>query len=223
MHQVTNEKQIWQLIRWPVILLVGWFLSQDMCLWPAPAVLHYPSILMLFGGICVVFAFLAAVPLIFFFAIRLVWRWRDRRAAVADFLRALFCLLFALGYIGISIWGSTRRTAAFARASTNGDPIIAALKQYHADHVTYPNSLQGLIPEYTTSIPRTGLVGYPEFTYLNGYNDIAAVPDSYELRINCNSGVINFDRFIYWPSETYPPIIQGNWTEPIGVWVYVHE
>lgn len=40
---------------------------------------------------------------------------------------------------------------------------------------------------------------------------------------NCPSGGINFDRFIYWPSETYPPIIQGNWTEPIGAWVYVHE
>jgi hypothetical protein len=97
------------------------------------------------------------------------------------------------------------------------------LEQYHADHGKYSNSLQGLIPEYATSIPRTGLIGNPEFTYLNGYNDIVVVPDSYELRINCSSGGINFDRFVYWPSETYPPIIQGNWTEPIGAWVYVHE
>lgn len=223
MIQVTNVKQIWQLVRWLVILLIGLFLSQDVCLWPAPAVLQYPSILMLFGGTIIVFAFLASVPLAFFFAIRSVWRWRDRRDAVADFLRALLCLLFAVGYIWISILGNTRRTGAFARASTNGAPIIAALKEYHGDHGNYPNSLQGLIPEYTSSIPRTGLVGYPEFTYRNGYNDIVLVPDSYELRINCSSGGINFDRFIYWPSETYPPIIQGNWTEPIGAWVYVHE
>ena len=87
----------------------------------------------------------------------------------------------------------------------------------------YPNSINRLIPEFTTGIPQTGLVGYPKFTYLNGYNDIVAVPDSYELRIDCTSGGLDFDRFIYWPSETYPPTIQGNSTEPIGDWVYVHE
>ena len=216
-------KQVWQLFGWSVILLIGLFLSQDMCLWPAPAILHFPSIAVLFAGTFVIFAFLAAVPLGFFYAIRSVWRWRDRRAAVTDFLRAVVFLFFAVAYVGFSIWSGTRRTAAFARASTNGSLIIAALEQYHVDHGNYPNSLQGLTPEYATAIPRTGLIGYPEFSYLNGYNDIVVVPDSYELRINCSSGGINFDRFVYWPSETYPPLIQGNWTEPIGAWVYVHE
>ena len=216
-------KEVWQLARSAILLLIGLFLSQDMCLWPAPAILHFPSIAVLFAGTFVIFAFLAAVPLGVFYAVRSVWRWRDRRAAVSDFLCAVVCLIFAVGYIAISIWGSTRRTAAFAQASTNGAPIIAALEQYHADHGNYPNSLQGLIPQYATSIPRTGLMGYPEFTYLNGYNDIVTLPDSYELRINCSSGGINFDRFVYWPSETYPPTIQGNGTELIGKWVYVHE
>lgn len=216
-------KEVWQLARSAILLLIGIALCEDMCLWPAPSLLQYPSLAALSLSTFAIFVFLAAVPLGCFYAVRSVWRWRDRRAAVSDFLYAGVCLLFAIGYVGNSIWGSTRRTAAFARASTNGAPIIAALEQYHADHGNYPNSLQGLIPEYATSFPRTGLIGYPEFTYLNGYNDIEVVSDSYELRINCSSGGINFDRFVYWPSETYPPIIQGNWTEPIGTWVYVHE
>ena len=63
-------KQVWQLFGWSVILLIGLFLSQDMCLWPAPAILHFPSIAVLFAGTFVIFAFLAAVPLGFFYAIR---------------------------------------------------------------------------------------------------------------------------------------------------------
>lgn len=220
---VARMKQNVHIIRWAVILLIGLFLSQDMCLWPAPAILCLPSITVLFAGTLCIFAFLTAVPASLFFVMRSVWRWRDRPAATFDFLRAVVCLLFAVGYIGISIWCSTRRTAAFARASVNGAPIIAALTDYHDDHGSYPNSLQALIPEYATTIPCTGLIGYPEFTYLNGYNDIVAGADTYELRINCSSGGINFDRFVYWPSEIYPPTIQGNWTEPIGTWVYVHE
>jgi hypothetical protein len=116
------------------------------------------------------------------------------------------------------------KTHGSIRASVNeGAPIIAALKQYNNDHGNYPNSLKGLIPEHLPAIPRTGLIGYPEFTYRDGYNDIVAVLDSYELRIECSSGGINFDRLVYCPSETYPPTIQGNGTELIDRWVYVHE
>jgi hypothetical protein len=97
-------KQVWQLFGWSVILLIGLFLSQDMCLWLAPAILHFPSIAVLFAGTFVIFVFLAAVPLGCFYAVRSVWRWRDRRAAVSDFLYAGVCLLFAIGYVGNSIW-----------------------------------------------------------------------------------------------------------------------
>jgi hypothetical protein len=67
------------------------------------------------------------------------------------------------------------------------------------------------------------MIAYPEFTYWKDYNDIQAKPGEYELRIDCTSGGINFDRFIYWPSEEYPDRIQGNWVERIRSWGYVHE
>ena len=179
--------------------------------------------LMLFAGGFVVFALLAAIPLSLFYAVRAALNWRDRSTAFSYLGRTAICVLFVISFLGVLRWTSARRTAAFTRAAMNGAPIVAALKSYRIDNGNYPDKLPQLVPEYVPSLPTTGLIGYPQFTYRNGYNDIVAVPDSYELRINCTSGGINFDRFIYWPSETYPKNIQGNGTELIGTWVYVHE
>jgi len=74
-----------------------------------------------------------------------------------------------------------------------------------------------------SEIPYTGMIAYPEFSYHKDRNDIRTNPGSYELRIDCTSGGINFDRFIYWPSETYPDRIQGNGVERFDKWAYVHE
>ena len=216
-------KPVWQLVQWSTILLAGFFLSQDMCLWSAPKFLHYPSIFVLFAGGIAIFAFLAAIPFSLSFAARGLMNWRDRPTALSHLGRMVVCILFAITFVAVLRWTSMRRTAAFTRASANGAPIVAALKTYRTNNGEYPDSLQQLVPECVPALPWTGLIGYPNFTYRKGYNDISAVPDSYELRINCSSGGINFDRFIYWPSETYPKQIQGNGTELIGRWVYVHE
>ncbi len=37
------------------------------------------------------------------------------------------------------------------------------------------------------------------------------------------TGQVEFKRFIYWPSETYPDRIQDNGVERIHKWAYVHE
>ena len=44
----------------------------------------------------------------------------------------------------------------------------------------------------------------------------------WELRINCPTGLLNHDTFIYWPTQKYPQNLYGGNTEPIGRWVYVH-
>lgn len=46
---------------------------------------------------------------------------------------------------------------------------------------------------------------------------------SWELRIECSWGMVNWDTFFYWPSERYPSNIYGGSTELIGKWAYVHE
>ena len=44
----------------------------------------------------------------------------------------------------------------------------------------------------------------------------------WELRVNCPTGLLNHDTFIYWPTQNYPQHLYGGNTEPIGRWVYVH-
>ena len=44
----------------------------------------------------------------------------------------------------------------------------------------------------------------------------------WELRINCPTGLLNHDTFVYWPTRKYPQHLYGGITEPVGRWVYVH-
>ncbi|MEA2080759.1 MAG: hypothetical protein U9P00_13075 [Pseudomonadota bacterium] len=44
----------------------------------------------------------------------------------------------------------------------------------------------------------------------------------WELRINCPTGLLNHDTFIYWPTQKYPQRLYGGEAESIGRWVYVH-
>jgi len=59
------------------------------------------------------------------------------------------------------------------------------------------------------------LLGVPD-----GSRVVQAAP--WELRINCPTGLLNHDTFVYWPTQTYPQHLYGGTTEPIGRWVYVH-
>lgn len=44
----------------------------------------------------------------------------------------------------------------------------------------------------------------------------------WELRINCPTGLLNHDAFVYWPTGNYPAHLYGGKTESIGKWVYIH-
>ncbi len=45
---------------------------------------------------------------------------------------------------------------------------------------------------------------------------------AWELRINCPTGLLNHDTFVYWPTQEYPQHLYGGRTEPVGRWAYVH-
>lgn len=45
---------------------------------------------------------------------------------------------------------------------------------------------------------------------------------AWELRINCPTGLLNHDAFVYWPTQKYPRHLYGGYTESIGGWVYIH-
>ena len=59
------------------------------------------------------------------------------------------------------------------------------------------------------------LLGAPD-----GHRVVQNAP--WELRINCSTGLLNHDSFVYWPTQNYPQRLYGGNTESIGRWVYVH-
>lgn len=112
-------------------------------------------------------------------------------------------------------------TAELRAVATRGNEIVSALRVFHGAHGRYPAALAELVPAHLGEIAVTGLSGAPEFIYRPGWNDITPTAGSYELRVDI--GDLGFDRFIYWPSETYPALIQGNGVERIGTWARVWE
>ena len=217
---MSTTKQMWL---WVGLLPVLTFLGLNMCVWPVPRFLGVVALMLLWLPTVTVFPFLAAIPASLWFAVTgLVSRNRDgefgRRVS-----KSLACLCF-IGLWLLALWSAgPMRHRAFVRASVVGDSIVQALARYRTDHGEYPGTLDHLVPQYIDALPYTGMIAYPEFTYQKDYNDIQSKPGEYELRIDCTSGGINFDRFIYWPSEDYPDRIQGNGVERFRTWAYVHE
>ena len=61
-----------------------------------------------------------------------------------------------------------------------GDRLVQAIAQYRNDKGEYPDSLDRLIPGYLEEIPYTGMIAYPEFSYLKDRNDIQTKPGPYD-------------------------------------------
>lgn len=138
----------------------------------------------------------------------------------------LLCTLYvvALLYFPYSLAPVDRgyRTRRFAAAAERGNVINDALSRYRRVNGDYPESLEDLVPEFLDEVPFTDLMAHPEFQYTKEVS--WSVPEGqYELLVWCGRGIGNFDRFFYWPSETYPEEGLGGWIERIRNWAYVHE
>lgn len=217
--RVPEPLKIWLL----ALLVLGVFFGGvNLSLLPLPRIFHWPA-----GFIATVanmyvplLAFTAAIAVPVFLIKALINLRRRKR-----FLKALnyffACAVFAAAFMVLFIISSRIRTRAFEAAGENGEPIIAAISGYYSDNGEYPEMLTELVPDYLLEVPWTGLIGYPEFYYFKP-NDRNLVAD-YELGIFCGEGILNWDRFFYWPSEQYPDVIYGGGVERIGRWAYVHE
>ena len=122
------------------------------------------------------------------------------------------------------------RKSSFECVSQRAVVIIQAIESYREHKNEPPESLDSLVPEYIGAIPDTGIRAYPTFEYetpesaAEYHKNILEKYDvPYELRVNCSLGILNWDCFIYWPSESYPDNIYGGPTELINKWAYVHE
>ncbi|MBS0202119.1 MAG: hypothetical protein JSS49_04405 [Planctomycetes bacterium] len=217
---MSRQRQYWLwVLFYPPFLVI----AETSCVWSAPRILGWPALALLNGSVMTTLLILIALPAALFFGVTAITRRNQPGELTARGSQALACLCFlglSIPAIGVSL---AVRSDAFERASLTGDQIVQALANYKNDLEEYPESLESLVPKYLAEIPYTGLIGYPEFEYRKDYHDIDPCPGEYELRIDCPSGGINFDRFIYWPSEVYPPRIQGNGVQRIRGWAYVHE
>ncbi len=217
---MSATKLIWLCA---VLLPALLFLADTMCIWPSPRVLGGAAMGLLFFStliLLVVFAAVIAAP--YFLAAGIIRRQQPGQLSQGLSRTGASLCLIVLAILAVR-YSDLWRNQAFGRAAEVGDEVVGALARYRNDNAKYPEDLGQLVPDYLPELPYTGLIGYPDFTYRRDFYDIESRPGEYELRINCPSGGINFDRFIYWPSETYPEKIQGNGVEPMGRWAYVHE
>lgn len=201
------------------------YLGQSMSSWSAPRFLRWPSLVLQEASVLTIFLLLGmivAIPCYAFFAI---WRWRNADERRRCGLSALACFGWCVLYLLALYFGGEHRDRSFTRVAQTATPVVEAIERFEVEHGNYPRSLEELTPQYLADTPYTGLIAYPTFTYSRRQTSLAEpeFQDGYELRIECSSGALNFDRFIYWPSGEYPARIQGNRIERIGDWAYVHE
>lgn len=137
----------------------------------------------------------------------------------------LLLCLFAWASLGLSFLGSESvrhlHQHWLSIASERAQPIVRALERYKVDTGVYPTQLFDLAPRYLSSIPSTGMAGYPTFKYVLpcAQNDVR----SYELRVDTPQGALDWDCFVYWPEGNYPAEMYGGSVDRIGDWAYVNE
>lgn len=135
-------------------------------------------------------------------------------------------ILFAMSAIAICSLPLNWRLRALKNwgmrnAIEKAQPLIEAIESYKTDHGSIPNDLVELVPKYIEVIPYTGMVGYPEFRYTPKQPD--SLFRDYEIWISTSTGLLNWDRFVYWPAQQYPQQMYGGSVENIDGWAYVHE
>lgn len=167
----------------------------------------------IFLGWPLVLIFLAMLVSIFLLLFR-----KFRRHAVTILVCGLIYVSIGIALVRLS---GPVRMYAFQRLAIRSQPLIKAIEKFVADEGHPPSTLQELIPKYFSKIPKTGMPAYPKYNYSTEASRWHGNP--WVLYINCTSGGVNFDRFIYFPKQNYPDKGYGGSLERVGKWAYVHE
>jgi hypothetical protein len=145
---------------------------------------------------------------------------RVRRAALTAALAS--ALYLALGIPCIRIVPGVRMLG-FRRQAQRGNVLVRAVERYTERHGRPPPALGALAPEFLPSVPPTGMPAYPKWRYVVGEQARTWDDNPWVLYMDCSSGGINFDRFVYFPKQNYPEEGYGGQIERIQNWAYVHE
>ena len=124
----------------------------------------------------------------------------------------------------VCFWiGRKVRMEAFHKLAQNSEPLVQAIKNYESQHASPPSSLDELVPDFLSEIPNTGMGAYPEYEYKVGEEAQKFAQDEWCLVVQTPLGGLNWDIFIYLPSQDYPEYGYGGYLEKVGDWAYVHE
>jgi hypothetical protein len=113
------------------------------------------------------------------------------------------------------------RSIAFGRLAVRSEPLVAAIRAYEQRHGEPPASLHALVPEFLEALPETGMPSYPAYSY-EVQSSAEDAPRAWRLKVECSSGLINFDEFVDWPESDGSGYDAGQLTRH-GEWVYAHE
>lgn len=163
-----------------------------------------------------VLATILGVPVAAFFLLR-----KQMRSAAGRAL--LCCLIVSAVAITSARLGNRIRMNAFEALAERSAPLIDAIKAYNARCGVPPASLNALTPEFIPAIPKTGLGAYPDYKYFVSENG-ARDGNPWVLVVFTPTGPLNFDEFIYYPLQNYPPYYwDTNPVERVRDWAYLHE
>ena len=184
------------------------------------AVSPHGSVMLLWYTVILVFPL--AIALLAVVASLLLLPFRARRKEAAKLLTGAAVYL-AIGILCVSI-GSKVRIRGFERLVERSRPLISAIRRFEADNKRPPAGLAELVPQYLTTIPSTGMAAYPHYEYVTG----AKAREHYDgnawaVWVDSPSGGINWDIFLYYPEQNYPPRGHGGSLERVKDWAYVHE
>lgn len=108
-------------------------------------------------------------------------------------------------------------TLSRERVMRRGEPIVDAIEAFERDRDRPPTTLDDLVPTYLASIPRTGWVSYPDWSFTAPPDE---VPEGarWELRAAQPTGLFSTSYIVYWPDGVRPAEIRGYPVQARGEW-----
>ena len=177
----------------PLSIPVGYAWATHGIAWPLSKLFGPTSVVMVFAGMFVAFAFLCV-------AIGAAIEAHQKREKLPPKFgyAALFCVIYVAGHVfypGFNIFWNTRR-AGLQQAATRARPLIVAIENFRLDNKRAPHDLQELMPKYLAKIPRTGMASYPRFRYQTREQSGKNVRfQTYQLQVATSTGFINWGHF----------------------------
>lgn len=143
---------------------------------------------------------------------------RRHRAAALDVAATSVGLI--VGGMGGAMAGQALRMHAFELAAQRAAPLVAAVKAYERDHAEPPRALDALVPAHLPGLPDK----LPPMKIVTDAAVMARLGNNrWALVSRVSSGFVNWDLFLYLPSQDYPEAGYGGRLQRVGDWAYVHE